>query len=436
MPHFPVISPKLPEKIQDLPPKWAHFALHTAKFVEDELGVQLTGKGVLVAVSGGADSLCLLILLKTLQERLNLRLQVCHLDHGLRPSSAHEACWVGEVCKKLGLPYHMRKVDIAKLVTGATGEIEASKETLATSLVNPPTHKAQALETGQTVDVREETAKAAVKGLENTGREARYALFEQVRKAENLDYIATAHSLNDLAEDICMRLLRGCGWPELGGMTGFDPKRFLIRPLLMQPRFKLEEMLADCELTYLNDESNESMDYLRNRVRKQIVPVFAAENSGFLDHCRNLWSLARDDHEFWEHYLQQIDEKLIIKHNSTKKCELILPFSAFLKEDKAVRLRLYRYCLEKLAQNAYNTQNIHNCQASNSNRLENGCKPELNSKIVQQVPSIFTSAHQVKELDNAVWRRIEGSGSGQMNIQFSGGARAKVAKAEIIFTLL
>ena len=99
-------------------------------------------------------------------------------------------------------------------------------------------------------------------------------------------------------------------------------------------------------------------------------------------------------------------------------------------------MRLYRYCLEKLAQNAYNTQNIHNCQASNSNRLENGCKPELHSKIVQQVPSIFTSAHQVKELDNAVWRRIEGSGSGQMNIQFSGGARAKVAKAEIIFTLL
>ena len=413
--HLSTIPAKFPEKIQDLPPKWAHFALHMAKFVEDELGLQLTGKGVLVAVSGGADSLCLLILLKTLQERLNLRLQVCHLDHGLRPSSAQEACWVGEVCKKLGLPYHVQRIDIAAFAADDT--------------------QINQLDTKSSC----ESANLLAKGLENKGREARYALFEQVRKAENLDYIATAHTLNDLAEDICMRLLRGCGWPELGGMAGFDPKRSLIRPLLMQPRLKLEEMLADCELTYLTDESNESMDYLRNRVRKQIVPVFIAENKGFLDHCRSLWSLAREDHVFWEHYLQQTDEKIVIRHNNAKKCELILPFSAFLKEDKAVRLRLYRYCLEKLTQH-------HSASKLSEFKRGPGLKgdfekdlkkdPKNNSKSEQDLAQIFTSAPQVRELDDALWRRIEGTGSGQMHIQFSGGARAEVGKSEIIFSLL
>ena len=398
---LPPIPNNLPAKIQDLPPKWAHFALHMLKFVEDELGINLAGKGVLVAVSGGADSLCLLILLKALQKRLNLNLQVCHLDHGLRPSSAQEACWVEEVCKQLNLFCHVRRIDIAAL---------AAKENLKMNSVSlNPENSCEA-------------ADIHVKGLENTGREARYTLFEKVRKAEKLDFIATAHTLNDLAEDICMRFLRGCGWPELGGMAGFDPKRFLIRPLLMQPRLKLEEMFVECGLSYLTDESNESMDYLRNRVRKQIVPMFTAENNGFLDHCRNLWSLARDDNKFWEHYLSQVDKKLVIPNN-TENRELILPFSAFLKEDKAVRLRLYRHCLEKLAQN-YHLLTTHTLKSRDD------------AEIKQDSAQIFTSASQVRELDNAVLRRVNGSGSGQMHIQFSGGASAQVGKAEIVFSLL
>ena len=403
---LPPIPLKLPENIQDLPSRWAHLGLHMLSFVQDELGLQINNKGLLVGVSGGADSLCLLVLLKAVQKKLGLRLQVCHLDHDLRPSSAQEAAWVQAICKKLALPCHVHKINIATC---------AAKKTACPKKLGPKGNAPISTPINTPLNA------PAATGLENIGREVRYALFEQVRQAEGLDFIATAHTLNDLGEDICMRLLRGCGWPELGGMTGYDPKRFLIRPLLNQPRVKLEEMLADCGLSYLTDETNASMDYLRNRVRKKIVPVFTSENSGFLEHCHNLWSLAADDSVFWEHYLAQLAKNLLVRHNNCGKPEICLPFTAFLQQDRAVRLRLYRYCLKKLEQIAMNP-------------LANQAQSQLAEKSGAAQPQFFTPAPQIRELDNAVWRRVEGSGSGQMSIQFAGGAKVEVGKQELVFS--
>ena len=367
MEKLPLIPAELPATIQCLPSKWAHLALGVAAFVRNNLNADIEGKGVLAAVSGGADSLCLLFLLKALQSRLGLNLQVAHMDHGLRPSSAAEADWVKELCERLQLPYFCQRTDIGQMA--------------------------------------QDMGISAGKALENTGRIARYAFFEEIRIKQGLDYIATAHNLNDLAEDVILRMLRGCGWPELGGMYGYDPRRSLIRPLLFANRQTVEQMLKDCQLPFLTDESNESMNFMRNRIRKNLIPVLLAENAGFLEHIRNLWCIASDDEKFWRDYIGKIKndpQKFLI---NKQQPEVTLYFFAILEEQRAARLRIYRSCLEEL------------------------------EKILGSEILFFTSAEQINELDKAVWRRVGGHGSGIMRIQFAGGAVAIVGKNEIRFCL-
>ena len=399
---LPSVPLSMPQTLQQLPPKAAHLALQVAHFAGSQINgdfgpfkahcppseTALQGKGVLLAVSGGADSLCLLLLFKALQVKFNLRLEVCHLNHGLRPSAALEAQWVEDLCQHLHLPCHTSSVNIKELT-------EAKNSDLA---------------------------------LEEAGRKARYAFFEQTRRAGQLDYIATAHNLNDLAEDALMRLLRGCGWPEFGGMPAFDARRGLLRPLLLTPRASIEQMLKNCALSWLEDESNSSDHYLRNRVRRHILPLFLKENTGFLQHVQTLWQLARADEFYWQSSLKTLQEAQEPKTGNEADCgtdkvdsgpangafsgtgsgdlpcppRLCLPFKLLRGQAKAVRLRLYRVYLNKLA----------------------ALFPE------QQ---FFTPAKQLFELDRAVQRRLNGQGSGLMRLQTAGGAEVVVEKGQIVF---
>lgn len=348
---------EIPLTIQDLPPKWAHLSLEVATFIEKTLGIELKGKGVLIAVSGGVDSVCLLILLKVLQGKLNLLLEVAHLDHGFRTSSSQEANWVKALCKSMNIPCHVKQM--------CTTYDDGDKKTCTAT------------------------------GLEEKGRNWRYTFFETIRQKQNLDFVALAHNLNDLAEDQLMRLLRGCGWPELGGMPGFDPKRALIRPILMQPRTLLQEMLDKLNIPCIVDESNSSDLFMRNRVRMNLMPQLTQENTGYLEHSKNLWTMAQLDQVFWNDYLNQVE--FIIEDN-----QLILPFSAVLLHTEAARLRIFRFCLQKLSE-------------------------------LLNLPAFFTPAPQLFEINQSISRRKTGQGSGLMRIQFPGGAEVVIGKKEIIF---
>jgi tRNA(Ile)-lysidine synthase len=218
----------------DLPRKVTEFIKqHGLLFPSDQ---------VLVAVSGGPDSVALLHLLYDLRQKLELRLEVAHLQHGIRGAEAREdARFVAELANKLGLPFHLKEVNINKIKS------------------------------------------AAGKGnLEALARAERYRFFAAAAREYRLGKIATGHTLNDQAETVLMWLLRGAGLKGLGGMppahhlngTNLESasRLIVIRPLLAVSRAEIEEYLREKHLTCRLDYSNQDPSLLRNWIRLKLIP--------------------------------------------------------------------------------------------------------------------------------------------------------------------
>ncbi len=187
---------------------------------------------VLLAVSGGADSLALLhILVKISQEHLPLTLFVAHLNHGLRQESAEEAQYVSELSQQYKLPFF--------------------SETLTTLK-------------GQT-------------GLEEKARKIRYNFLEKIALQNQIKTIAVAHHLDDQAETVLVRVLKGSGIRGLGAMNYQRPLSSehsirLIRPLLDQDKLSLQNYLEENKYFWYEDQSNLDLDFERNRIRHQVLP--------------------------------------------------------------------------------------------------------------------------------------------------------------------
>ncbi len=272
------LSPVL--SLKDLSPRDARMALSVARFAEEELGAPLRGR-LLVALSGGADSTALLILLCALRPLLSCQVEAAHLDHGLRPESAEEARAAEAMCTALGVPFYTRRVDVTRL------------------------------------------AKEKICGVEEAGRNARYAFLEETRLACGAEWTLTAHHTGDLAEDVLMRLIRGAVWPGLGGMRGKidEPGRRVLRPLLLREKSELTAMLKRLGVSWQEDRSNTDLTGKRNRVRHTLLPLFLAENPAFFDAVRHLWRQARRDEAYWNALLEpaldrRADGVLVIRGES------------------------------------------------------------------------------------------------------------------------
>ena len=328
LPHLPEF---FPQKIQDLEPKLARLCLGIKSFIADTLEVVLEEKRVLVAFSGGADSLALLIILHLLGKSMGFKVFAFHLDHVLRPSSEAEALWCKALCEKLEVELSMERVDIKAL--------QASSR----------------------------------QNLEELARKVRYARLLVCAEQHKCEWICTGHQLNDLAEDVLLRLLRGVGWPSLGGMVGVDRERKLLRPLLLTSRESLEDFLTSLGIPWITDESNFSHEYLRNRVRHKIFPLFIEENPNFLQSVAHLWQLGRVDEAFFEKELTSLQlEGSGLQPKSAKqknegqlpvgegqlasgegqllsdKAKFVLEQSKVQGLDRALRLRVYKKILAKI----------------------------------------------------------------------------------------
>ncbi len=207
------------------------------------------GAFLLLAVSGGPDSMALLHGTAQLAPERNWDLTVAHLDHGLRDDSPDDAAFVAAAAETLGLRWEVRRVDVSAL------------------------------------------AAAEGRTLEDAGREARYRFFEEIAAPDAL--IATGHTADDSAETILLNLLRGSG---LSGVSGIPARRGrIVRPLLSARRADLRAALDAANIAYLTDPSNADLGYARNRIRHEVLPAIERINPAAVEALLRFGRLAADD---------------------------------------------------------------------------------------------------------------------------------------------
>ena len=202
------------------------------------------GDRVVLGVSGGADSICLLFVLMKLRKLLGIELCVVHVNHGVREDAGEDAAYVEGLCAQYDIPFMLKEIRLAEL----------AKELGATQ--------------------------------EEAGRIARYQAFAEACKKYGCNKVAVAHNSNDRAETMLFNLFRGTG---LKGMAGILPVRDnVVRPLLCLERREIEEYLDAGGILYKQDSTNDTDDYTRNRIRHHILPFAEEEISkGSVEHMMN-----------------------------------------------------------------------------------------------------------------------------------------------------
>ena len=201
------------------------------------------GDKVIAAVSGGADSVAMLFALYLLRDELGIALEAAHFNHHLRGAeSDRDEAFVTDFCGRYDIPLHL-----------GSGRIVPGK-----------------------------------KGLEAAARDARYAFLRRLPGK-----VATAHTADDNAETVLMRLIRGTGLKGLGAIAPVSGN--VIRPMLTVTRDDVEAFLEEYALPHVEDSSNETDDFLRNRIRHSILPLMRAENPRIGENLSAMALLLRED---------------------------------------------------------------------------------------------------------------------------------------------
>jgi tRNA(Ile)-lysidine synthase len=224
------------------------------------LKLPFAGETIVVAVSGGADSTALLLAVEELKTINKITLDICvaHLDHRLRKASANDAKWVADLATKLGYRSVIGRSRVA------------------------------------------ETARDTGNNLEQAAREARYAFLERTAKKVSAKYVLTAHTMDDQAETVLLRLMRGSASAGLGGMEAVRPLSKnssikLVRPLLWARRADTEAYCRLRRTGFLSDEMNEDQTFARVKVRKQLLPLMESFNNKVVEALSRTAALLRED---------------------------------------------------------------------------------------------------------------------------------------------
>jgi len=231
------------------------------------------GTRVAVAVSGGADSVALLRALILAAPEIGLVLSVAHVHHGLRgPDADADAAFVAELAAAHGLTLHRRDVD-------TPASAKANRET-----------------------------------IEEAARNLRYAFFRELLASGQADSVATAHSLDDQAETVLHKLLRGAWTEGLGGIHPriAEPKGAIIRPLLNVRRSEIEAWLRSLNQPWREDATNADTAFTRNRLRHELLPALAAYNPQIYSQLANLATIARDEDAYWQAELTRLLPQLLL----------------------------------------------------------------------------------------------------------------------------
>jgi tRNA(Ile)-lysidine synthase len=236
------------------------------------------GQRIAVAVSGGADSVALLRRLLEERHRLGIVLSVAHVHHGIRAAAEEDATFVGSLAASYDLSFYLHRADA-------------------------PAAAASLHET-----------------LEEAARNLRYAFFRELIVGGTADAVATAHTLDDQAETVLHKLLRGA-WTE--GLSGIHPvlpveSGSILRPFLENSRATIEAWLLELQQLWREDSSNQDMAHTRNRIRCQLLPLLRTFNPQIATQLARVASISADEEAYWQLELRRLLPPLLLPGRPTR----------------------------------------------------------------------------------------------------------------------
>lgn len=280
---------------------------------------------IILGVSGGPDSICMLNVLKQISEekkqscnlnqkqKVSFEIVVAHVNHMIRAEADGDEEFVRNYCKKNNIDFYSKSIDVRKLANNSKI------------------------------------------GIEEAGRIARYDFFDEVMRKTNANKVAIAHNMNDRAETVIMNLLRGSG---VSGLIGIEAKRGIyIRPLIECDRFEIEEYCDSNNLNPRIDKTNFDNTYTRNKIRNVVIPYIKEEfNPNIINTLNRLSDLACDEEEFVENQVKDKYKELLCNEN---KKEIILDLKGFNNQEKVIKSRIILYTITRLFGTSKGIEKIH-----------------------------------------------------------------------------
>lgn len=265
------------------------------------------GDTIVIGVSGGPDSITLLHVLTRMQEKLGIKIVVCHVNHMLRPEAIEEENYVKNYCTREHIKCYVKRISV------------------------------------------EEVAKQEKIGTEEAGRKIRYAFFEEIAKKEGANKIATAHTANDNAETILLHLFRGTGIAGLRGIAPIRNERY-IHPLLECTREEIEQYCMEHHLEPKIDSSNDQNIYARNKIRNIVIPYVKKEyNPNIIETLNRLGELAKEETNCIQKETVKLAQEIVIKQEN--EVEVILDLKKFNNLEEFWQKQLILYAIYLLFRN-------------------------------------------------------------------------------------
>lgn len=281
------------------------------------------GDRVVLGVSGGPDSICMLNVLDNIRKsqkfNLNFEIFVAHVNHQIREEAQDDEKYVKDFCNKKDIDFYSKSIDVQKL---------ANNNKI---------------------------------GTEEAGRMARYNFFDEILNETKSNKIAIAHNKNDRVETVIMNALRGCG---ISGLKGIEIKRDkYIRPLIKCEREEIENY---CEISKLKpriDKTNFETIYTRNKIRNVVIPYVMKEfNPNIIETIDRLSDIVEQQEEYMQKMVQQKYTEILIDEDinkSSEKQNIILDLEKFNNQENVIKSRLLLYTITRLLGDAKGIGKIH-----------------------------------------------------------------------------
>ena len=275
------------------------------------------GEKVVLAVSGGPDSICMLDILNDIKNDetidINFEIVVAHVNHMIRKEAEEDEKYVKKYCEEKQIEFYSKSIDVQKM---------ANNNKI---------------------------------GVEEAGRNARYDFFDEILERTNAQKIAIAHNKNDNVETVLMHIIRGSG---INGLKGIEPERGkYIRPIIECERNEIEEYCTQKNLQPRIDKTNFENEYTRNKVRNLLIPYIQKEfNPNLIKTIDRLSNLVAEEEKYMDKQVEKAYKEMLISESEN---EIQLRLKTFNIQEKVIKSRIILYTITRLFGNSKGLEKIH-----------------------------------------------------------------------------